>query len=132
LKGVAIGNGWVDPFYQFPAHNEYAIENNIINGGRGFLLSLGFQLCQYMMLTEIPFLGQAVCYLSELAISGNPIYPKFNYFDIRGTCDNPFTCYDTNGLSLYINSAKFRQIVGGYGEWSECDSTVRALSLYFA
>ena len=84
------------------------------------------------MLTEIPFLGQAVCYLSELAISGNPIYPKFNYFDIRGTCDNPFTCYDTNGLSLYINSAKFRQIVGGYGEWSECDSTVRALSLYFA
>ncbi len=45
LTGVAIGNGWVDPFYQMPAHNQYAIDTGIINAGRGFLLSLGYKLC---------------------------------------------------------------------------------------
>jgi len=26
LVGVALGNAWVDPFYQFPSHNDYAVD----------------------------------------------------------------------------------------------------------
>lgn len=26
LKGLMIGNGWVDPFYQYPAYNTFANE----------------------------------------------------------------------------------------------------------
>lgn len=57
LKGIAIGNGWVDPFYQFPAHESFAVQNELINPARGFILSMGYELCQYMMLSEIPFLS---------------------------------------------------------------------------
>lgn len=45
FKGVALGNAWVDPFYQFPSHAVYAEENEIINPARGFLLNYGFELC---------------------------------------------------------------------------------------
>ena len=83
MKGVAIGNGWVDPFYQLPAHREYAVQNELINPARGFIVSMAYELCQYMMLSEIPFLSQSVCYLAELAITGNPIYPSFDPRDIR-------------------------------------------------
>ena len=71
------------------------------------------------MLTEIPFLSSALCYMAEVAILGNPIYPQFNIYDIRkGPCTSAFSCYDYNqALSMYVNSGKFRNIVGALGEW---------------
>lgn len=31
FKGAAIGNGWVDPYHQYPAYADYAHENHLIN-----------------------------------------------------------------------------------------------------
>ena len=115
LTGVAIGNGWVDPFYQLPAHNQYAIDSGIINAGRGFLLSLGYKLCEFMMLTEIPILSQSVCYLAELSISGNPLYPSFNPFDIREPCEHMMTCVDNTKLALFLNNGPFRKVSKAMG-----------------
>lgn len=132
LVGVAIGNGWVDPFYQFPSHNEYAIEKELINGGRGFILNLGYKVCEFMMLTEIPILSQLVCYMSELAIIGNPIYPKFNTFDIKKPCDHALTCYDNYDLALFIDNGPFRRLTGAMTKWDECDQLTRSILLYYA
>lgn len=30
LTGFAIGNGWTDPYLQYPAYNVFAEENNLI------------------------------------------------------------------------------------------------------
>jgi cathepsin A (carboxypeptidase C) len=30
FKGIAIGNGWVDPYVQYPQYAEFAYENNLI------------------------------------------------------------------------------------------------------
>jgi len=132
LAGIAIGNGWVDPFYQLPAHNDYAIEAGLINAGRGFLLSMGYKLCEFMMLTEIPFLSQSLCYLAELAISGNPLYPSFNPFDIREPCDHAMTCVDNTKLALFLNNGPFRKVARAMGQWDECDDVVRSILLYYA
>jgi cathepsin A (carboxypeptidase C) len=43
--GVAIGNGWVDPFYQYPAYNTFAYEKNLITGPRSFLVGAGLNIC---------------------------------------------------------------------------------------
>ena len=65
-----------------------------------------------MMLTEIPFLSSVLCYLSELAIVGNPVYPSFNYNDVRKQCNNAFTCYDvTDNLGMFANSGSFKKNV---------------------
>jgi hypothetical protein len=53
----------------------FAEANELLNPARGYLLSIAYDICQYMMLTEIPFLSSALCYLSEIAILGNPVYP---------------------------------------------------------
>jgi carboxypeptidase C (cathepsin A) len=132
LDGVAIGNGWVDPFYQLPAHNQFAIETNLINAGRGFLLSIGYKLCEFMMLTEIPILSQSVCYLAELAISGNPIYPSFNLFDIREECNHPLTCVDNYNLALFLNNGPLKKVLRPMGQWDECDNIVRAVMIFYA
>jgi len=31
LSGIAIGNGWVDPYLQYPAFATFAYENNLIS-----------------------------------------------------------------------------------------------------
>jgi len=31
FKGIAIGNGWVDPYIQYPQYAEFAYENNLID-----------------------------------------------------------------------------------------------------
>jgi len=33
ISGLAIGNGWVDPIYQYPAYAEFAAENGVISAG---------------------------------------------------------------------------------------------------
>jgi carboxypeptidase C (cathepsin A) len=46
LKGFAIGNGWTDPYLQYPAYNTFAFENNLISGVQSALLTAGFKGCQ--------------------------------------------------------------------------------------
>jgi len=42
FKGVAIGNGWVDPYVQYPQYAEFAHENNLISEAQYILLKGGF------------------------------------------------------------------------------------------
>ena len=45
LAGIAIGNGWVDPIYQYPAYNSFALARGMISAGHSLLLSLQYKLC---------------------------------------------------------------------------------------
>jgi len=45
FKGVAIGNGWVDPVVQYPQYAEYAYENNLIGFSQYMFLKAGFKTC---------------------------------------------------------------------------------------
>ena len=45
LAGLAIGNGWVDPFYQYPAYNSFALENSLINAPRSLLVRAIYNFC---------------------------------------------------------------------------------------
>ncbi len=85
-----------------------------------------------MMLSEIPFLSQSVCYLAEMAISGNPIFPSFDFFDIREDCKHPLTCVDYYDLELYLNNGPFKRAAGGFGKWDACDNIVLATMLMHA
>lgn len=98
LGGIAIGNGWVDPFYQFPAYNTFALENEIINYGKYSILYLLYEVCQYSMLLNIPMLSLAPCNFPTSYMEGNWYQPDFNYYDIREPCVSEYGCYPYNGL----------------------------------
>ncbi len=126
LAGIAIGNGWVDPFYQYPAYNTFAAENGLLNAPRSFILKSLYSLCQYAMLVEAPLLSSALCNLGMYPIIGNPVYPWFNLYDIREDCETPFMCYPENGLEFYLGGRKFRSMVNETAKsgWQECNTLV--------
>jgi len=45
FKGMAIGNGWVDPYMQYPAYATFAYENNLISKTKYEVLKVGFGVC---------------------------------------------------------------------------------------
>lgn len=45
LVGVAIGNGWTDPFYQYPQYAEFALENDLITQHSYYLLWGAYKVC---------------------------------------------------------------------------------------
>jgi cathepsin A (carboxypeptidase C) len=45
FKGIAIGNGWVDPYLQYPAYAEFAKENKLVNDTQYEILVTGFKKC---------------------------------------------------------------------------------------
>jgi len=45
FKGIAIGNGWVDPYHQYPEYAEYAYDNNLIGLYQYGILKAGFSVC---------------------------------------------------------------------------------------
>ena len=49
FKGSAIGNGWVDPYHQYPAYAKYAYENHLVNGDTYRQMEKDFKTCQYLL-----------------------------------------------------------------------------------
>lgn len=49
FKGIAIGNGWVDPYIQYPQYAEFAYENNLVDADQYTQLKSAFATCQEMI-----------------------------------------------------------------------------------
>jgi cathepsin A (carboxypeptidase C) len=45
FKGIAIGNGWVDPYIQYPEYATFAYENDLISEVWYYVLETGFVGC---------------------------------------------------------------------------------------
>lgn len=130
LKGVAIGNGWVDPFDQYPAYVTFSHENKLIGDIEKFALNAAMKLCQGLIKTGIWFIAMEECQLSSTYVLGSPLSPKFNVYDIRRKCDNPPLCYDFNNLDKFIEKKDVREELGvGNRKWSSCNMIVHTFML---
>mmetsp|Transcript_24516 Transcript_24516/g.24109 ORF Transcript_24516/g.24109 Transcript_24516/m.24109 type:complete len:185 (+) Transcript_24516:131-685(+) len=45
FKGVAIGNGWVDPYNQYPAYADFAYENGLVDEDMYHFMQRGLAIC---------------------------------------------------------------------------------------
>mmetsp|Transcript_130444 Transcript_130444/g.194178 ORF Transcript_130444/g.194178 Transcript_130444/m.194178 type:complete len:98 (-) Transcript_130444:672-965(-) len=45
LKGIAIGNGLVDPYNQYPAYADFAYENKLVGKIEYYALKAAFKVC---------------------------------------------------------------------------------------
>lgn len=130
LKGVAIGNGWVDPFHQYPAYNDFAYENNLISTTWHYVLKPTFLACQGLIRTGIWPIALEACQLAVTTILGIPLSPRFNVYDIREGCAVPPLCYDFSRAESFLKQPKVQQALNTAGrDWSDCNMVVHTFML---
>jgi len=61
FKGMAIGNGWVDPYLQYPAYATFAYENGLVGKLEYNVLKLGFYGCQKLINTRFDMVALEAC-----------------------------------------------------------------------
>ena len=130
LVGVAIGNGWVDPYIQYPAYNTFALENGLIGKTQSFLLDGAFAACQGLINTGVWLVAMEECQLAVTTILGFPLLPRFNVYDIRKQCDYPPLCYDFTPVENFLNRADVIESLGVQGRaWETCNMAVHTALL---
>lgn len=103
LKGIAIGNGLVDPYSQYPAYATFSYENDLIGDLTYKALKVGFEGCDALIKTGVWPVALEACQILVETILGNPLNPRFNVYDIREKCDDPPLCYDMSTSDSILN-----------------------------
>jgi len=121
LKGIAIGNGLVDPYSQYPAYATFAYENDLIGSLEYKALKTGFEGCDVLIKSGIWPVALEACQLLVESILGNPLNPRFNVYDIREKCEHPPLCYDMSTSDSILNQDEVEKVLGVEGrKWVEC------------
>jgi cathepsin A (carboxypeptidase C) len=130
FKGMAIGNGLVDSYNQYPAYDTFALENKLIGKPEAVILEGVFKACQGLIKTGIWPVAMEECQLGVTAILGNPVAPAFNVYDIREKCEKPPLCYDMSPADNLLGLESVKEILGVKGRsWSECNTAVHTAML---
>jgi cathepsin A (carboxypeptidase C) len=97
IAGLAIGNGWVDPFYQYPSYPVFAQSQEMIKDGHFYVLQAFYSICQVSLILDISLLSTVICTFAGVSIA--PPLPSFNIYDIREPCVEFGLCYPDNHLT---------------------------------
>ena len=126
FKGVAIGNGWVDPYNQYPAYADFSYENGLISEDWYHILQKGFAVCQDMIANDASVIfTMDLCSILMDSVLGNPTSPNFNVYDIRIPCDVPPLCYDFSASAELLNDPEVQELLGVSGrQWEDCVTDV--------
>ena len=130
IVGVAIGNGWVDPYVQYPKYADFALENNLISKVHYYLLEGAFKACQALITTGVWLVAMEECQIAVTTILGFPLAPRFNVYDIRKKCDYPPLCYDFSGVENFLKKEEVIEALGVQGRsWQTCNMAVHTALL---
>jgi cathepsin A (carboxypeptidase C) len=130
FKGMAIGNGLVDPYLQYPEYDTFSLENELIGKAEYVVLEGAFKACQALIKTHLWPIALEECQLGVTAILGLPTDPRFNVYDIREKCDHPPLCYNFDPADNLLGSEDIKEILGVKGRsWTECNTAVHTALL---
>ncbi|KAL4442630.1 hypothetical protein ABPG74_007032 [Tetrahymena malaccensis] len=123
FRGVAIGNGWVDPYYQRPSYAEFTYKNGLIDEETYKSTSQRFVECAKLIKAEAPHNVQSeVC---EPPFTDIVINSSASFYNYKKPClDN--TCFDDdNNLQKFLTRKDVQQILGVEGrKWTGCVNNV--------
>lgn len=111
LAGLAIGNGWVDPFYQYLKYPDFAYDQQLITLGHKYVVKLGYGICQFFLVFHIPILTGLICNMVGITVV-SPGLPAFNVYDVRLPCERMGLCYPDDHLWQIFNSFEYRDVMG--------------------
>jgi cathepsin A (carboxypeptidase C) len=102
FKGAAIGNGWVDPYHQYPMYAKFALENHLIDEPTHTELAKNFETCQYMIKNTPWYTAFDYCDSLVNQIVGHP--KRFNVYNIKEKCSFSPLCYDFSPVTNFCNN----------------------------
>jgi len=115
FKGMAIGNGLVDPYNQYPAYETFAYENKLIGAAQDVIMKEGLKGCQILIESGVWPVALEYCQIFVTSILGNPLAPAFNVYDIREKCDKPPLCYDMSPADNLLMKKDIKKLLGVEG-----------------
>ena len=138
LKGLAIGNGLVDPETQYQAYPEFALSNGMISSSLRSKIDLALPECTKLIrdcndsgarrlkrdadcLAAVAFCTAAVYEPITLAYEAKLGGPM-NAYDIRETCQHFPMCYDLAPLQSFLNRKDVKAALGvpPHRPWLAC------------
>jgi serine carboxypeptidase-like clade 4 len=134
LKGLAIGNGWVDPYNQYPAYANYAYGNGIIDYAAYTVANGLMQTCKLALdsgVWPVAFYDCSLITESILAAMGVSLGYFPNPYDWKKECSNPPLCYDFSNLEAWVAEPVVQKALGvsSKADWTECNMEVHTLML---
>jgi carboxypeptidase C (cathepsin A) len=110
LKGVAIGNGWVDPQVQYSAYAPFSLQNKLVNKAVYEIMEANNAVCQHLINiandTQSWIEAEDACSLiMEEALKAAPKIDgkQINVYNIKQPCTIPGLCYDFTNQTQYMN-----------------------------
>jgi len=124
FKGVAIGNGWVDPYTQFPAYADFAYANNLISNRTYQHAKKAYQACDRAVESGIWEIANVLCEPLTTQLLGT-----LNPYDIRLQCEVPPLCYNETGIGNFLNDPSVQEAMGVDKRWVDCNYVVHTTLL---
>jgi len=122
MKGLAIGNGWVDPAIQYTQYADFAYDNQLIKHAEYVALNASGIVCRDLIKAKLWPIAIIEC---NLIMSTILEQTHLNPYDIRKKCGSSPLCYDFNALTKFINQPSVRKELGiGNRKWTPCSSAV--------
>jgi len=133
LKGIAIGNGWVDPANQYYGYADFAMYNQLINEVEFDADLAAYEICEGLIETGVWPAAFLVCQLyveGILAEMGVTLGYFPNPYDYKIPCEDPPLCYDFSLADAYLAQPSVKAALGVTGhDWTDCATAVHLLLL---
>jgi len=123
FKGIGIGNGWVDPYHQYPAYGKYGFENQLIDKDTWAQLNGTVSDCQGYINDQDWDFASYTCNSILGSVAGS-----LNVYNIKLQCDPPPLCYDFSPITNYLNQASVQKRLGvKVNDWEACSDSVNEM-----
>jgi len=121
LKGIAIGNGWVDPEIQYGSYGPFAYQNKLISETTYAKINRTYATCESLLEKGQYNTANLICpQLMDdvLEEAGN-----INIYNIDLPCVGGELCYDFTSQTKYMNLAATKAALGVTQSWTTCAPT---------
>jgi len=136
LKGIAIGNGWIDPLRQYQGYLKYSVDNNILSGSALSKVQQLTDKCTEEYKRSDKIKNYSCEYILDTILDGSTANGQFciNMYDIRlrdtdskGGCGLYSWPLTLGGMTKYLRRSDVIEalhVTSTPHTWTECTSRV--------